>query len=464
MTTFSIGMTMNATDLQRMCQILILCMVLTVPALAQDAPQEKPVEWADKTYGSILSVDGQPIPHAKVTLRLHKIHEYPTGRWDETVATRVAETDEHGRYELQTAELPKLVHRPFDIMLHVAANGYSDGKWWIWYPPGGTRRADQSHLADIKLLPGRLVVGRCIDPDGNPVVGAVVKTTSEYWQMRRDTSVGWDPVITDESGRFYLGVPVDREHAIESWICHPDWAPKHLAIPKDKEQILKIEMKPGGTLRGYVQKLSGEPAVGVVVAASSLFDGDLKALTFPVNLATKTDEQGRYEFPPLDGEYRVHLAYAARSQQRLEPEFSVSDQEPPLVIPQLVSIENGKDQILDFVEPPTVTVQGSIHWPDDQPAPGVEVRTFYMPDNFGTGIDLVKTFTDEAGHYSVELPKGLPVLGIMVSGANHSNGKWHYAHPSEHVAAARKSTQFINLDNVDEDRSDIDWVLKETYE
>ena len=442
---------------------LITISILSSFSLADDLSTGEPANWPETMHGQVLSSTGDPIAGATVNFRLDKIHEFPSGRWDETIETRTAQTDEHGKYELKTGDLPKLVHRPFTTNLNVTADGYADGKWWSWYARRHTLGPDDSNLATIKLLPGRLVVGRCVDPHGNPVSGAVVKAESEYFQIRKEANVGWDLMTTDEAGRFFLRVPDDRERAIGFWVAHPDWAPQHAVVALDKDQVINIQLQSGGALSGHVQTVDGQPAAGVVVAASSQFDGNLDGMTFPVNLATLTDANGRYQFPHLTGDFRIFLTRAARDQRQLDPEFAVSDHNPPLVVPQAITIQQGKDQTLDFVEPPLVTVQGTIRWPNGDPAPGVEVRTYYLPENFKTGIDIVTTHTNDTGNYSVELPQDMPELGIMVSGANNSEGKWHYAHPGENVDAVRKNTQFITLGQLKKSRQNIDWILRVTY-
>ena len=430
---------------------------------AEDVPTRgEPANWPEVMSGNVISTDGEPVVGATVRFRLQKIHEYASGRWDETIETRVSQTDEQGKFTLPTSDLPKLAHRPFCTMIDVNADGFADGKWWSWYSERSTVKPDKKHLAQITLMSGRLVVGQCVDPEGNPVEGAVVRAAGAYFLQRPRVHVGWSSIETDKSGRFYLRVPDDREKTIGVWISHSDWAPEYVTVPLDDNLFEKIQMKKGGVLQGTVQRVEGTPAAGVVVTASSRFSGTIENMSFPNSIAVKTDDNGRYELPPLDGDYRIFITRSARTDHVLEPEFVVGDNPPPMIIPQLVSFQAGENQILDFVEQPKVTIQGTVRWGNDDPATGVEVRTFYMPDDFGSGVEMAKTHTNEMGQYSVEVPQGMSSLTVMVSGARNQNGKWHYAHPSENVDAERKSTQFLTLTKLVDDRSEIDWVLRET--
>jgi hypothetical protein len=185
-------------------------------------------------------------------------------------------------------------------------------------------------------------------------------------------------------------------------------------------------------------------------------------VTFATQAAVKTDAEGRYRLPPLLGDYKVFLAQAERTDERLEDNFVVAAEPPPLVVPAKVTLVPEQSQTLDFRAGPTLTVRGHVRWPDGRPAVGAEVRASYLPQSFGTGIDLGDTETNKNGEYSFELPKPIDMISISAYGDRDENRKWHYAHADPNVDAESKGLQFIQLTNLETDRDDIDWVLQPT--
>lgn len=420
--------------------------------------------WPEFLQGNVVTVDDKPIADAEVVLTLQKIHEYDSGRWDEVVYSTQIQTDEKGVFFVSTSDLPVVTHRPLLVNIDVTVDGFADARKWFWYGPGKSPDPKQKHMATIKLVPGRLVVGRCVDPSGAPVVGAVVKTASGHSFGKPRVDVRWNPVATDKAGRFYLRVPDDGKVVINSWISHPDWAPQLVEVPLDRNLFKEdIELKKGGVLNGTVRTVDGKPAVGIVVAASSREGGTIDFLGFHINNAVKTDENGQFQLPGLEGDFRVFLTQAGRNDNELGKEFVVSDQAPPMVVPQLVSLAAGENQVLDFIEQPKLTISGRVSWKNGDPVAGHDVQPYYMPTDFRTGIWLIKTVTDDDGNYSIEIPKDMPELGIQVLQARDASGKWHWAHPAEHVDAARKQTQMTSIEIHGEDRANIDWIMQEEY-
>lgn len=424
----------------------------------------KPLQWPAFLKGSVVTDDSQPIDDATVSFSLHKMNDDRPDRWSEAVYSSQVQTNEQGVYRISSADLPLRTHHTFLIKIDVAVDGYADGRKFIWYRPENNIAPEQNNIAKIKLVPGRLVVGRCVDPSGTPVVGAVVTTSSGHFMNQPRVDVGWDPVVTDEAGRFFLRVPDDGKVTINSWISHPDWAPQHVEVPLDTNLFRKkIKLKKGGILSGTVRTIDGKPAAGIVIAASSTFSGTVKGRGFSMNIAVKTDANGRYQLPPFDGAYRVFLGQSERNNNSDGDQFVVGDQSPPLVVPQLVTLKAGDNQILNFVEQPKITVSGRVSWSNGEPVSRHKIQPYYMPTEFRTGIFLIKTVTDDDGNYSIEIPIDMPELGIMVLQAKDANGKWHWAHPAEYVVAPRKQTQMTTIDIHGKNLVDIDWIMREEY-
>ena len=423
------------------------------------------VKWPDKLWGSIVDKHNKPIPDATVKLELQKIHEFEQGRWDEVIHTFVATTNAEGRFEIDATKFPALDHRPFCIMLYISADGFSDGKSWAWYGPDSI--VEGPKLWTSKLLPGKVMVGRCVDPDGNSIEGAVVRAYSGYFSARPRVHVGWDTITSSPAGFFTLKVPNDGKHKINLWIAHPDWTAEFVDLKLDAERPFKVQMKRGGAVKGHVHDIDGDPLEGIVVSARSHNDGNIPILSVPMNIASKTNADGFYELPPLHGKYVISLCQAARSVLGSESGFFAADQPPPLVAPKLVDLAPGKDEVLDFQESPLVKIRGTIRWPDGSPASGGKLQMIYFPvevESGGPGTVLAKVTTNEDGTYKALMPMGIPGLIINASQVQNEQGKWLWPHPQKHALTKRTNTSYHTLNAITEDIDGIDWVLKDTHD
>jgi hypothetical protein len=244
------------------------------------------------------------------------------------------------------------------------------------------------------------------------------------------------------------------------WVAHPKFAPQRIVVPKSGDELADVRLQPGTQVSGTVRDENGLPAPGVVVVADSVDDGTLTNVGFSVELAAKTDSQGRYELPPLDGMYRVYLADVGERNDHLADEFIVAETQPPLVEPKKISVSGTGTRKLDFQSKGSLLVRGIVRWPDGKPAVGCEVKASYMPQDFGGGIWIGQTWTDEDGKYVIPLPDAIENVSICAFGDFDAKRKWHYAHPSDNVKAKNKSMQFIALEPLNSDLDGIDWVLK----
>jgi len=319
-------------------------------------------------------------------------------------------------------------------------------------------------LTDITMAPGRVVHGRCVDPNGKPVKGAVVKAASDYDQNRATNSWAWDPRATDAEGKFQISIPRDSKAGYELWIAHPEYAPQRVVIPKQGDELADVRLQTGTVVKGSVTDENGDPIKGVVVVAESIDDSTLESVGFAVELATKTDSDGRYELPPIRGMYKVFLADAGKRENDLKQDFVVSDVRPPLVVPKKVAVSGRLSHTLDFAGTELLKASGTVRWEDGKPAVGCEVKASYLPLDFNSGIWIGQTWTDEDGHYEIPLPNPISDISIHVSGQHDANRKWHYAHPDTDVAAENKGLQFMRFKQLDADQDGIDWLLKPDFE
>jgi beta-lactamase regulating signal transducer with metallopeptidase domain len=417
------------------------------------------VKWPSVLRGMIQDVDGKPIAGAHVRFDFEKIHEYNIGRWDELLDSQSLVTGEDGVYRIDASKLPNLMHRPFAVMLTCTAEGYADTKWWNWYSHDDVKVDEM--LTNIKMPPGRIVHGRCVDREGNPLPGAIVKMASDFdFKSQGPSSWAWDPRETNDDGEFQFSIPRDTDKAFEVLAVHPQWAPQWAAVPKSGDELADIRLREGSPLSGKVLKEDGSPVAGAVVVAESVDDGTLKTVTFASRVATRTDASGNYRVQPLFGLYKVFLSQAEKTDNRLEHPFVVADEPPPLVVPVRVALSRHEAQTVDFHAGPTLTVRGTMKWPDGRPVARSRVQASYMPPGNGTGIWLGQTSTDADGKYSLTIPKPIADIGITAIGAFDEHRKWFTAVPDEKVQADSKNEQHIGFKKLDKDIGDIDWVLR----
>jgi len=414
--------------------------------------------WPKVLRGVIKDADGKPITGAKVRLDFEKIHEYSIGRWDELLDSQTLETGDDGKFSFDAEKFPKLTHRPFVLTITCTADGYADAKWWNWYTRSDTKLGE--HVTDIKMKPGRVVLGRCVDPEGNPVSRAIVKMASDYDVKALTQSESWDPRKTKDDGTFEFSIPRDSEAGIEIWAVDPQWAPQHATLVKGSDTFGDIRLQQGAPLHGTVRNADGTPVIGTVVAAVSIDDGKLDMVTFPANIAARTDAEGNYTIQPLAGAWKVYLTQAEKNDNRLEDRFVVADGPPPPVVPARVEPIGSEPHSQDFRAGPTLKVRGTVRWPDGRPVMHLEVKASYMPRGNGTGIWIDRTLTDDEGHYVLQVPNPIDDVSINVVGAHHEH-VWYSAFPADTVDAKSKSQQFINLYPLKGDVEGMDWVLKQ---
>lgn len=215
--------------------------------------------------------------------------------------------DDRGSFRLKELD-PSLV---FDLL------AIADG-----YEPAFARRVDpRKGTATILLTPrsvadaDRLIAGVVLDPEGTPVIGAVVEPNGLLVERPRPgggftRSIGYGHIpgldklsITNAKGEFALGIP-EKRSKLDVRVTARNLAPliERALVPGESRTI---RMRPGATIRGRVTR-EGKPAPGVTVAfiqksrASSGFLG---------NQEIGTDENGRFVMTNL-GARETYVVYA----------------------------------------------------------------------------------------------------------------------------------------------------------
>jgi len=370
------------------------------------------LEWPKDLRGSVRDENGRPIPRAKVTLNVTVQLLVVGGQYEKSVFRNETVTDEAGNYAFDTSDFPTIRHRP--VVTTVTATAPDRVPWQAWWWYGPLSMVGEPRFGRIKLAVGRVVSGRVVGRDGQPVPDAVLLgqyagSARGRWALGRTK--------TDKLGRFQIRVP--EGDGVGVWISASHAAPKFAAIPTNQKPDLEIALEPGVELEGRVLSKQNQPAVGVVVVAESTFGGTFRTHYLPFRVAVRTDQDGRYRLPPLTGEYRVFVTEASTS---MDESTTYESKSPiPIVLPQVETIGPTGKREIDFRGSDPVTIEGTVTWDDSKPVVGSTVTATRMPAGNGAGLKIAESFTDDEGHYRLVVPASVERLLVNVGPRKRHN-------------------------------------------
>ena len=381
-----------------------------------DAQARTPVEWPDSFTGVVQDETKKPIANAKVLVAI-EIQLYPPGGGivEKAVYQRKVTTDEDGKWSLPTKEFPKIVHRPFVVVVKASTPKLIPWRIWTWY--GADENKAKGPQKTITLAAGNEVSGVCVDENGNPAKGVRFRITHVYggvsgsWAARH--------YECNDRGEFKLMVPKSGETAF--WIYGDTVAPAFKRVPKVPTANLKYKLKSGARAIGFVKDASGKPVADVVVRAVGRFTGDIRAFSIPFVMADRTDQRGRFRLPPLNGEYQFQLT---TGETLLDGSIYLAPKPAPLMVPVLRKLESGREG-LGLRASKTAVISGVTRWPDKSPAANVPITVYDMPEGNGSGVMLGQVLTDKEGRYSMRVP--VPIESLLVSTEGRRfKGKYHW--------------------------------------
>lgn len=261
--------------------------------------------------GTVLDrTTDQPVANATVTLTRSLVHKSGEGlaRRDEVLEVTTHKTNEEGDFEFSLSD--EIVSDE-DVVLWfvVNADGYAES------PRAGVRASkvegvDASELAfqQLKVSPSRKVVGRVLDPEGNPISDAALRVTCVI-EGTFDT-LGYYEGQTDDSGAFQFDVA--RESAVAIDVYSDEFALFASVLKPDQSDFGDLVLLEGVSLHGEVVDARGNPTPNVAIALMG--DHFPKNWPFPEGVASpyyrsvRTDDKGQYRFPPLpEGEYTLNI-------------------------------------------------------------------------------------------------------------------------------------------------------------
>ncbi len=420
--------------------------------------QAPPIAWPKVLLGVIKDADGKPIAGARVRFDLEKIHEYSIGRWDESLDSQTQITPASGQYEFDASKLPRLTHRPFVLTLTCTAPGYADSKWWSWYTPSDTNVGE--HLTDVTMPPGRVVRRRCLDPDGAPVPGAIVKMRHDYDPGVPSASLAWGPRETHEDGRFEFSIPRNSAGTFELLVIHRQWAPRRATLAGGSDDLGDLQLEPRCSRRG--NRAQGRWHTGFRGGRC----GGKRRLW-------ATEEHGRSHHRRHADRCGGKVPAATPCRRVQDPPVSSRKcrQQSAAGLPRGRRVAAiclaGSDRTFRkrsaaarLSRGTDLKVRGTVRWADGRAVQRCEVKACYLPAGKGLGIWIGHTVTDAEGNYTIELPNPLEDVHISVSGKNDEHHVWHSAFPAENVVAKDKYEQTIQLGRSTADLDNMDWVLR----
>ena len=168
----------------------------------------------------------------------------------------------------------------------------------------GSLVAGQTVTMEVPLDPGRSVLGRVVNPDQEPVEGAMVLVHAEVGALSR-TVRELRKTTTDAEGRFHLAAIPSGALLVQA---HHDAylasQPARVSEAEATEEVL-LQLQAGATLEGLAQTSAGEPVpnawIEAVLDVGNLQPMEGLGVTQYITSApaTRADEQGRFALTGL---------------------------------------------------------------------------------------------------------------------------------------------------------------------
>ncbi len=428
--------------------------------------------------GRVIDEPGRPVPGAEVRLRLFRTSVRPLRIAAEVVEAWEVRTDADGRYRVEGVRFGQAgdyEHLALDVGApdHVESTNRQ-----VSDLPHATAR--NGNLPDVRLRRGVAVTGRCVGPDGKPVAGA--KIHSAYAE-EPISSLGRTRT-TDAAGRFRLHIPDGR--AAELIVYPPTLAPRRVDVAAGGGELGDIRLVAGVELVGWLGENGSEvvegpgpakgrtativlpprrPLAGKVIALESTDRGRFG--WFPITLACRTDRDGRFHVPALEGPFKVWAA-PAHDAGPDDRGPVVSDGPAPAVLPQIMDFKPNSGEgrrVLLLSAGPAVAIRGKIMGPDGKPARGV---CLWLLAQIGEGNRLTPlrwTSTDAEGRYALTgISRGLTQAHLDALAEPPDNRSYYRLVASGRFQGRDHGTG-VAFEPIDRDQDPLDFQLKlETLE
>lgn len=327
----------------------------------------------------VVDAEGRAVADAAVALR----HE---GAWEPgaalavpALAQRVRGTDAEGRVVLR-----HLV--PGDsYQVEIEAPGFVRRSVRHTVPIVGREAAPNDEASEVTwtLSTGRSVVGRVVDPDGEPVPGARITGRADS-NSRPD-----DPATTTgEDGRFALGgLPEERAQVAVSarGFVERQWPLPAAETPDDEGNDTAIDLgdlalEAGAEVAGRVVDTSGRGIANALVVGHVLPEGRFDSV---LSFRADAEADGRFTLEGLPTRGRLELSVHVANHGSAER-----------------SIDLPADGPIEIRLEASTRLSGHVVGPDGQRLGGVSVRA--VQSGPGGGTSSTSFPTDAAGEFVYE--------------------------------------------------------------
>jgi hypothetical protein len=292
---------------------------------------------------------------------------------------KLAQTDANGAFIIKSLD-PELIFRILTV-----AEGYEPKFTSSVDPLKGAVSVELVQRDAASRQPDRVIRGRVLDPDGEPVVGATISPKGVAFNRRVDTTViDADPIaISNEEGEFLVTIG-EQALSIDAYVeKHPHLRPhreqmygqaksftvaaiisaRSLAsrweydLAPGKENI--IEMQEGVLVVGRAIDQNGDPVPGIEIG---IVHEDRSMGRFLGDYTIGTRDNGRFELPnlPPNEDYFVYGKMSLLQDRGAIPIHSISKSE----------MQNG--QIVNLREltvQPAYVIRGRVALVDGAPIP-----------------------------------------------------------------------------------------------
>jgi hypothetical protein len=361
-----------------------------------NSPVSEPFEWPKELHGAVRDSEKRPVAGARIVLEI-KVQLFPVGGvYEKIVYRQETVTNAEGRFAFQTAGMPAIRRRPIVATVTASAADRLTRQTWWWYGPQESE--GEPGFGTITLATGRTVSGRVVDAAGAAVGDAVF-----YAYDTRFGGGRWvaGVIKVDAQGRFRFRAPAGD--GVGAWVGSSQGAPQFVKLPENSGEI-EIKLERGTAVDGVLLTKELKPvAAGVLVATESFSGGAFPGYHLPYRLATRTDGEGRFHFPPLAGEYRFFVTEAWESMDRTD--YIETKSTPLSVVPKTETFSDGESRKVTLYAGDSAKVDGTVRWDDGSPAAGSTVVFTMMPAGNGAGLQLGRAVTDASGHYELRLPE-----------------------------------------------------------
>lgn len=256
----------------------------------------------------------------------------------------------------------------------------------------------------VSLSPPARLMGRTVDPDGNPVPGVRLRARPPAVDDPFGAQGHELSAVTDRLGRFLISsLPLAESLVLQ--VGAPGYP--YLVVPIDpleanEDRNVTITLEPGGVVSGHVRDSNGAPVAGARVSvANSRAQHD--ALQF--NSVALSQDDGSYRLSGMARDAAPSVLVSAEGYVSARSEVQITEIGPT---------------VQDFVLKPSVRFEGTLVDSKGQPWPRVDVR--------GGGSS---GRTDESGRFELTQLDADAEVRLVVSANRFLHAIWSFESPRE---------------------------------